>query len=49
MKEGALKGFAIFTGKHLRWSPFLIKLHGFSPATLLQGDANTDPVNIAKF
>ena len=26
VKEIVLKNFAIFTGKHLCWSPFLIKL-----------------------
>ena len=37
MKKYALKNFAIFTGKHLRWSLFLIKVsyeyqeHLFSP------------------
>ena len=29
-----LKSYAIFTGKHLRWSPFLIKFQSFRPATL---------------
>ena len=28
-KEAILKNFAIFTGKHLCWSIFLIKLHAF--------------------
>ena len=27
-KIGVLEGFANFTGKHLRWSLFLIKLQG---------------------
>ena len=31
-KKAVLKHFAIFTGKHLCWSPFLIKLQAFSPA-----------------
>ena len=35
---GALKNFAIFRGKHLRWSLFLIKLQ-----------ACNVPVNIVKF
>ena len=35
---GALKNFAIFTGKHLCWSLFLIKLR---PAILLKRDFNT--------
>ena len=33
-KGGVLKSYAIFTGKHLRWSPFLIKFQSFRPATL---------------
>ena len=40
-KKGVLKNFANFTGKHLCWSLFLIKLQVFRPATLLKGDANT--------
>ena len=28
--------FALFTGKHLRWSLFLIRLQAFSPAPLLK-------------
>ena len=38
-KIGVLKNFAIFTGKHLRWSLFLIKLQAF----------RCSPVNTAKF
>ena len=38
-KIGALKNFAIFTGKHLCWSLFLIKLQAF----------RCFPMNIAKF
>ena len=30
-KIGILKNFAIFTGKHLCWSFFLIKLQAFRP------------------
>ena len=37
----ALKNFASFTGKHLCWSLFLIKLHALRPATLLKRDSNT--------
>ena len=49
-KIGVLKNFAIFTGKHLCWSLFLIKPHDSSPATLLKRDSYTGvPVNIAKF
>ena len=36
-KKGILKNFAVFTGKHLCWSLFLIKMQSFRP------------VNIAKF
>ena len=38
---GVLKNFAIFTGKHLCWSLFLIKLQDWNPATLIKGDSNT--------
>ena len=40
-KIAALKNFAIFAGKHLGWSLFLIKLQTFRPATLLKRDSNT--------
>ena len=33
-KVGVLKSYAIFTGKHLRWSLFLIKFQSFRPAAL---------------
>ena len=33
---GVLKSPAIFTGKHLYWSLFLIKLKAFRPATLVK-------------
>ena len=36
MKRAALKNFAIFTGKHLCWSLFLMQ-----PATLLKRDSDT--------
>ena len=36
-----LKNFAIFTGKQLCWSLFLIKLQAFRLATLLKRDSNT--------
>ena len=35
-KQAVLKKFAIFTGKQLCWSLFLIKLSPLSPATLLK-------------
>ena len=37
---GILKNFAMFTGKHFRWSLFLIKLQAFRPSTLLKRDSN---------
>ena len=40
-KINVLKIFALFTGKQLHCSPFLIKLHDFKPATLLKRDSNT--------
>ena len=41
LKKTALKSFAIFTGKHLRWSLFLIKLQGEErSAILLKRDSN---------
>ena len=43
---GVLKNFAIFTGKHLCWSLFLIKYPAFRATTLLKGGF---PANIAKF
>ena len=36
-----LFNFAIFTGKHLCWGLFLIKLQNFRPATFLKRDSNT--------
>ena len=38
MKKGVLKNFAIYTGKDLCWSLFLIKLQAFRPAILLKWD-----------
>ena len=40
-KIGVLKKFAIFTGKHLCWCLFLIKLQVWRPETLLTKDSNT--------
>ena len=40
-KKAGLKHFAIFTGKHLYWSLFLIQLQTFRSATLLKRDSNT--------
>ena len=41
IKISVLKYFAIFTGKHLCWSPFSRKLQVLNPASLLKGDSNT--------
>ena len=41
IKKAVLKNFAIFTGKHLCWGLFLIKLQVSRPATLLKRDSNT--------
>ena len=35
-KTGVIRNFVIFTGKHLCWSIFLIKLRTLRPATLFQ-------------
>ena len=49
-KIDVFKKFAIFTGKHLCWSLFLINLQTLRPSTLLKRDSNTDVcVNVAKF
>ena len=40
-KKAVLDNFAIFTGKQLCWSLFLIKLQAFKLATLLKRDSNT--------
>ena len=50
-KIGALKNFAIFTGKSLYCTYFLIKLQAWKTAVLLKRDSNTANflVNIAKF
>ena len=40
-KKAVPKNFAIFTGKNLCWSFFLIKWQAFRPATLLKRDPNT--------
>ena len=42
LKMSVLKNFPIFTGKHLCWSLFLIKLQAWRPATILKRDSNTD-------
>ena len=38
---GVLKNFANFTGEHLCWSLFFIKLQAWTPAALLKRDSNT--------
>ena len=40
-KKTVIKNFAIFTGKHLCWSYFLIKLLASRSATVLKRDSNT--------
>ena len=40
-KTGFLKISINFTGKHLCWSLFLIKLQAFRTATLLKRGSNT--------
>ena len=40
-KKAVLKTFTLTTGKHLRWSFFLIVLKVFKPATLLKKGSNT--------
>ena len=40
-KIGVLKNFAMFMGKHLCWSLFLIKYPAFRATTLSKGDFNT--------
>ena len=40
-KKDVLKIFANFTGKHLCWSLFLIKIQVFRPVTLSKRDSNT--------
>ena len=42
VKTSVIKNFAIFTGKRLCWSLFLIKLQAFRSATLIRKDSNTD-------
>ena len=41
VKKGVLKNFANFTGKHLWWSLFLIKLQALRPGALLKRSSNT--------
>ena len=42
LQIGALRNFAIFTGKHLCWILVLTKLQGLRPATLFKRDFNAD-------
>ena len=48
---GVLKNFAIFTGKHLCWSLFLIKMQGFYTGNFIKNRLQymCIPVNFAKF
>ena len=41
IKKDLLKNFIIFTGKHLCWILFLIKLQDWRPTTLLKRDSST--------
>ena len=41
MFTGNVYKFAMFTGKHLCWSLFLIKILAFKSATLSKDDCNT--------
>ena len=41
-KIDVFKNFAIFTGKHLCWSFFVIKLPAYKPANLLKRDSKTN-------
>ena len=36
IEEGVLENFANFTGKHVSWSHFVIKLQPLGPATILK-------------
>ena len=40
-EKAVLKNFAIFTGKHLRWSLLLIDLWASKPATFFKRGSNT--------
>ena len=42
VEKAVLKNFANVTGKHLRWSLFLMKSYAFRPATLLKRDYKID-------
>ena len=41
VKNGALKNFANFTGNHLCWSLFIIKLQAWGPATFFKREFDT--------
>ena len=41
VKKCALKNFAKFTGNHLCWSLFIIKLQAWGPATFFKRDSDT--------
>ena len=49
-KKGVLKNFSNFTGKHLCWGIFLIKLHEWKPVTLKKETlTQVVPVKFTKF
>ena len=47
-KKGVFKNLANFTGKHLCWSLFLIKLLQIGPESLLKLDSNMEICEIFK-
>ena len=51
MKKVVLENFPMFSGKHLCWSPILIKLQTWTPATLFKRHSSTGafPWIFAKF
>ena len=42
VRKGIFRNFVSFTGKHLRWNLFLIKLLAWIPGALLLRDSKTD-------
>ena len=51
IKKAVLKSFAIFTGKHLCWSPFFNKIAGTQPRNVIKKRLQHSyfSVNIANF
>ena len=48
-KKSVHKNFVNFTGKHLCWCRFFIKLQVFRPATLFKRDSNTGICSFCSF